>query len=143
MSDSQTFQFSPNATAKQVLAAIDQWASQQLEPRPSYVSAALDRYSPLYPTQFGSDYRGEGKKLWNIISAMRGPDNDDVGLKMRTTAVLRAAVLPSLAKCGGAFLASGNVKDFVQTRPRNGNAPVEGGSHFASHIFYAAQAITG
>lgn len=37
-------------------------------------------------------YTGEARKLWDILTALRGPDNQDIELKLATTAVIRHAV---------------------------------------------------
>lgn len=61
-------------TAKQMLAMLDSW---------------LDEAEP-----------DERNRLWSIISAFRGPDKDDFTgqLKMHTTAKIRLAALPKVAR---------------------------------------------
>lgn len=39
---------------------------------------------------------GEGGKLWDVLTALRGPDNEDVELKLTTTAPIRRAAFPKL-----------------------------------------------
>lgn len=51
----------------------------------------------ILDTFFAStDVEGEDKKeVWDILSALRGPDDDDLEKKLATTAILRAKVFPN------------------------------------------------
>lgn len=39
-------------------------------------------------------YDGEGGKLWDVLCALRGPDNEAQGIKTTTTMVIRGKALP-------------------------------------------------
>ena len=41
---------------------------------------------------------GESGNLWDVLSALRGPDDDDEITKKRTTLLIRAAAFPRLSK---------------------------------------------
>jgi hypothetical protein len=73
------------ATAKQILKAIDTWATR---------NAAFE----------------ERAKLWRILTALRGPDESvDQAFKYQTTGVIRRDSLPSLAKRMTAVVAAEGV----------------------------------
>jgi hypothetical protein len=62
----------PSTTAKQILKGIDDW---------------------------GAERKGqEGKKLWDVLAALRGPDDGDIFLKARTTSVIRLLAVPRYAR---------------------------------------------
>lgn len=108
------------ATAKQVLAAIDAWA-----------------WAKPKPSRFGGEQ--ERKMLWHVLTAMRGPDSENDTLKEATTAVIRAAALPNLALHGGGIIAEGNVPARLA---QLANYTGERDSwHFADHIRLAAGAL--
>ena len=74
--------------------------------------------------------------LWAILSALRGPDNADIGLKASTTEPIRTKAFPVLAQEGSNVPATfAPRKKMIDTRhPR-------AGAHFISHVERAAAAI--
>jgi hypothetical protein len=96
--------FKPTASAREVLAQIDEWA---------YTAS----------TQ-------EAKKLWDVLTALRGPDNGDRVLKARTTAVIRQHSVPALADLSHAFVLGASS---VECPPLP--------DHFHHHIRRAARAL--
>ena len=108
------------ATAREILAAIDQWAKDQLEGSPPY-------------SYFSEDT--EICKLWAILTGQRGPDNGDEALKDHTTAIVRAHSLYHLAIANGAVV---NTHDDGVTE-KYSNLPVE--THFIYHAVAAAAAL--
>jgi hypothetical protein len=97
-----------------VLKALDEWAEHQT-------------------------WRGiEVKKLWNILAAMRGPDNvgDD---KANTTSLIRARALPHMAYGAGMDVASSvYATDDRMAQLANYSS---GTNHFSNHIRSAARAL--
>lgn len=92
----------------------------------------------------------ESRDLWRILTALRGPDNDDERLKKTTTAVIRSKAFP---RChnkfsqGGAFY---SVNGAIFAKREQLEAGVDhtilgsienGGWHFASHIESAESAL--
>lgn len=75
----------------------------------------------------------QSKQLWNILTALRGPDDDNTDTKLKTTSPIRTAALPKTAlnsnKCGAIFRA---VDELVEPM---------GGSHFSRHIQYAKKSL--
>ncbi len=76
----------------------------------------------------------ESRKLWAILTALRGPDDDDEVVKSRTTSIIRARVLPHLSRAAGAFV---NMSDPLPN-PSDVNTP---STHFNNHIGTALSAI--
>jgi hypothetical protein len=113
-------EISKDATAKEILDAIDGWAAAADNAR------GWDTW-PKEPT-----------KLWDILSAMRGPDNGDGRLKQATTAVLRGLVLPHLAG-GRADVAGGTLESVRKTV--HYEASQRSDLHFLDHIQFAVNAI--
>lgn len=82
----------------------------------------------------------ERQKLWNILTALRGPDNDDIYQKERTTVPIRRAAFPKMAEqsdiwpCGAQFMSFSiaNVPDFT---------PRDDDTHFDFHARAAARAL--
>jgi hypothetical protein len=95
-------------TAKQILAGINEWARVRHEKNQD------DKQT---------------QALWDVFSAIRGPDDDDTELKYHTTAVIRMVALPHLAEGHGIRSAR---SEFVM--------PTEF-THFARHIHFAALAL--
>lgn len=104
---------SPDMTAKDILASIDKWG---------------------YHTN-----RVEAKKLWLILSALRGPDVEDAG-KHGTTLLIRTAALPQLADTAGYEKHYRPVADAELVTLAEGGG-VGGGHHFRTHIRLAARAL--
>lgn len=98
--------FTKETTAKDILAMIDEWS-----------------LNASYP---------EKRNLWDILSALRGPDSDNEELKERTTTVIRSKAFSNFGKeC--AWFAPRGVK--IQM---NGT---EDQKHFIGHIKMAANAL--
>jgi hypothetical protein len=96
-------------TAKQILAGINEWARVRHEKNPD------DKQT---------------KALWDVFSALRGPDSADQSkLKYHTTGAIRRVALPHLAE-GHGLLSSRS--DFVMPTDY---------SHFERHIRWAAEAL--
>jgi hypothetical protein len=96
----------PKASLKEVLAGLDEWASQDFE---------------------------KGKGLWDVLTALRGPDNPkDYFLKVDTTGVIRREAMPKLTRLREAVIAG-----------RNNAIPndYDDSSHFGRHIRNAARAL--
>src|SRR6202795_2723164 len=55
--------------------------------QPADLRGALDLIVLLLRTEYGAD-------LWNVLTALRGPDSRDRRLKYATTGVLRKAAFP-------------------------------------------------
>lgn len=79
--------------------------------------------------------------LWNIMSALRGPDDinggiDDSYIKENTTAPIRTKAFPNLSKRGMIsviFASRGQKIDLLRK---------SASWHFNAHVSYAAQAIS-
>lgn len=69
----------------------------------------------------------EQRKIWFILTALRGPDIENPSLKYVTTARIRAMACPRLAAGCGAYVAPGPVENRMK-----------GGYHFATHVEMAA-----
>jgi hypothetical protein len=83
----------------------------------------------------------ERTKLWNVLTALRGPDTDAVVGSKDFTVVIRRATFPKVAKevddnRVGAFTTA----DF-DVRPRVDPFDIKGYNHFVSHVRSAAAAI--
>lgn len=85
---------------------------------------------------------GEGRKLWDVLTALRGPDDGDVTVKAQTTEIVRSAAFPKLAKASfskfssnqtGALFAELPVGKINLVRTTTG--------HFKRHIEDAANAL--
>lgn len=79
----------------------------------------------------------EAQKLWNILCALRGPDDGDLELKLRTTAIIRGAALPKLAARNNAY--SNNIRESRPIYKCLPDPPPE--THFGWHIEAAAKAL--
>ena len=80
--------------------------------------------------------------LWNIMSALRGPDDaNDMWIKEHTTAPIRTKAFPNLSKRSGI----GRPLIAVIFAPRGQKIDLHQKSaswHFDSHVSFAAQAIS-
>lgn len=106
--------------------------------KPETVSEVLDIID-----QFLVDHMSDGKAetLWNILSALRGPDADVVGVaaaKACTIAIRRGAFPKKTKQVEGCGF-SGIGADFISTA--NGNPETANSNHFANHVRAAAQAL--
>lgn len=122
------FQIPVDATAVDIIAAIDTWS----------------RANPgIYSEE------NQPARLWHFLTALRGPDSGDFSLKLETTAVIRKALLPHLADSSGAFTSTertdeelhNKILKFAERRWIT-ESPL-GGYHFRQHISAAARAILG
>lgn len=98
------------ATAKDILSAINVWASM--------------------PDAIGA----EKIALWDVLTALRGPDENDNRQKGFTTAVIRRESVPALARHCGAMVASPEV-GFVNSVSKWDRW------HFEAHARSAARAL--
>lgn len=138
-----------DATAIEVVAALEKWAVDTK----LAVTTAHEEFAhgdpgafPAAREQYARRVWEQGR-LWNILAALRGPDSEDLKeVKTDTTAVLREAVLPTLATHAG-----------VEHRPDLAGDPAElkrllnrhevfgraraGGLHFAYHLQWAVEAL--
>jgi hypothetical protein len=82
--------------------------------------------------------------LWNIVTALRGPDNDHNHLKELTTQRIRAAIGLREGFTGGVFLArpSALSTDEIATRNRYFETDELIEHHFKVHYYRAVDAIS-
>lgn len=85
--------------------------------------------------------RGDGFILWDILTGLRGPDNDDRDLKDETTAKIRRAVLPNLAYLAAAKTARSVTLEEVVGLSKLGLSVASNNDHFFNHTRWAAEAI--
>lgn len=108
------FQIPKDATAMDILDAMDTWAANQ-------------------------DSRREPEKLWLVLTAARGPDSSDYDVKQEYTVPIRSAVLYNLAQQGGADVE--NWYTYQQLGEAYRYDRKDGYSHFSNHIHLAAEVI--
>lgn len=82
----------------------------------------------------------EQRDLWDILSAMRGPDNDDVNLKEQTTCVIRALAFPKIT-AGGQAMIAGKGSKVADINTALSDNILGGAGHFMSHIHAAERAL--
>lgn len=104
------------------------------EPKPR--AKTMLQVMKLIDTEAVRMTRNEQRKLWYVLTALRGPDNN--GDKWNTTAVIRAKALPQWSKHPN-FLGTHNrygsfVAPAIDTNPSANN-------HFARHAMKAAEAL--
>lgn len=104
--EGKTMKLDKDMTFRDVLSIIDQWSTK----------AAC----------------GEGRKLWLVLTALRGPDNNDCDLKAKTTEIIRSKSLPNLALAGGAYVA--RTRKVVRLN-------LTEDIHFSSHTLQAARVL--
>lgn len=105
-------------TCRQMLDLIDRF----------FVDPKSTRDSPLFREQ---------TKLWNVLSALRGPDDQNADLKSTTTEVIRTVAFP---KTGKSFNGAVVCAKFAESgKPLE--LPEDDGTHFANHIHAAAIAL--
>jgi len=74
--------------------------------------------------------------LWNILTALRGPDNENNQLKEYSTARLRNMICPTLSREAGATVnAYGNVHNI-------NDKAVDTQKHFNRHFNWAVNALS-
>jgi hypothetical protein len=109
-----------NATPKEILTAINEWAKMQ--PIPGMEDRMNGRNGPAFD-------------LWSVLTALRGPDSgspEAINMKHDTTCVIRWNALPDLADRAGAFV------DKLSTV----HIPAqEQYTHFGQHARQAADAL--
>jgi hypothetical protein len=114
------------------------WWRRDSEEPTRKVRVMLDQIDEfLSSRENGED--GSARKLWDVLTALRGPDDGDHSLKQRTTCVIRTEAFPRTSERSfnvGAEFSGGLIpfragchqaKDFA--------------SHFTSHATHAAQAL--
>lgn len=111
------------ADAKKILCFLNTWANSEGAYRGS------------------TDGRGAGFILWDILTGLRGPDNDDRDLKDETTAKIRRAVLPNLAYLAAAKTARSVTLEEVVGLSKLGLSVASNNDHFFNHTRWAAEAI--
>lgn len=82
--------------------------------------------------------------LWDVLTALRGPDSGDEGLKETTTEVIRSVAFP-LVKAEGATPANFSNLDASLLRKAINTLKQEDtakSSHFDCHVLWAAQALS-
>jgi hypothetical protein len=75
------------------------------------------------------------KRVWNVITALRGPDDENTFLKEATTAVIRHKVMGGHIPVG-AIINPDN--DVYAKHRRNMDARYD---HFSRHVMYAFDAL--
>lgn len=90
----------------------------------------------------------EQTRLWDVLSALRGPDCDDRELKTETTSLIRGAAFPKAAKmliyrvyCRKASDAELDRLCATSAALRQRSYEQHKSSHFTRHIEYAAQQL--
>lgn len=88
-------------------------------------------------TFFVTKNEQESEELWDVLTALRGPDSkEDRNLKPSTTVHIRIAAFPKFA----AGLSNSHMADFVTTERLHNLDPFSP-SHFLQHIHYAIKAL--
>ena len=75
-------------------------------------------------------------KLWEVLTALRGPDSGDMIVKNATTIHIRAAAFPRTAQnhtLPAKFAIAGDEPSL--------NESLAGGGHFASHVYFALRTL--
>lgn len=81
-----------------------------------------------------------GEDLWNVLSALRGPDEDaNLPFKSRTTAVIRTAAFPRVRSLFNRPFCAEFAPPFVPLSQAESHGHSHG--HFAWHIRWAAKAL--
>jgi len=104
-------------------------------PKPKTLRAALDQIGRMLGD------KNYGQDLWSILTALRGPDSQNLAVKFATTAVLRDAAFPNRETVNGSVFRKDQIH-FAATR----RAIFEPGnkrdsSHFRRHIYDAFEAL--
>jgi len=101
------------------------------------VREMLDRIDTFLVT---GDQHAE--RLWNVLSALRGPDNDSYGDKVSTTNAIRAAAFPRTAALGNLTWLPASFYTTGYREPTTSIWDYEALRwHFAEHIRSAAAAL--
>lgn len=101
------------ASLKEALAALDKWA---------YCNA-------------------QGQDLWNVLTALRGPDSFSGELKNSTTAIIRHHALPISANSSGAIVRNCDSITHEDLCEESAKSERFNRSHFVWHVRHAANAL--
>lgn len=94
----------------------------------------------------GSENTSGGRALWDILTALRGPDGDDTRLKDETTAKVRAAIGMKAGNAGAAIVS--DKKPFPSTDSYDTSIHLKflgsarNPNHFTRHYGLAVRALT-
>ena len=84
----------------------------------------------------------EAAELWDVLTALRGPDSGELGNKLRTTVPIRVAAFPRTAAMPGEFNGGARSRAIFEGSPQDfvwpDNDSIE---HFDYHIRQAAHAL--
>lgn len=117
------------ADAKKILRFLNTWANSE----GAYRGFTDGRGAGFINQQYHT--------LWDILTGLRGPDNDDRDLKDETTAKIRRAVLPNLAYLTTAKTARSVTLEEVVGLSKLGLSVTSNNDHFLNHTRWAAEAI--
>lgn len=81
-------------------------------------------------------------RLWNVLTALRGPDNSVPGLKFETTAIIRSLAFPTVASASiktSTLVPAVFASPYVA--PQSIRLSESGNSHFDYHVQVARQAF--
>jgi hypothetical protein len=94
-----------------------------------------------------TDKTGDAGKLWHVLTALRGPDDESAELKAATTAVIRHAIglKGTVTTYNGIQDGSNSTYTFILNRDTKKHTALRGvemhGSHFKQHANYAFMAL--
>jgi hypothetical protein len=94
-----------------------------------------------------TDKTGDAGKLWHVLTALRGPDDENKELKAATTAVIRHALglKGTVTVFNGIQDGSDSTYTFILNRDSKKHVALRGvemhGSHFKHHANYAFEAL--
>lgn len=130
----------PKTTAREIVDALNEWANVPLHPQKVDWQAEEER---------ARRYK-EIRRLWDVLTAMRGPDTGSILIKRLTTEILRWP-LRHLAYNAGALVhredpvsRKGFVNTIAETEyqsftlPTPDKEPIRVDSHFVDHVNSAA-----
>jgi len=84
--------------------------------------------------------RNIAKAVWNIVTALRGPDSDNESLKRRTTQRLRGVIGLRSGNAGGCLLSLDKPTSFILVGDFARKYD-EKSHHFANHYRYAVEGL--
>lgn len=90
------------------------------------VITALDKYFAKAPHR-------QSLNLWYLLTALRGPDNEDYSAKKASTAILRYIIFPRACQVERMGLWEKGNKEDIKI--------IDSAQHFNNHILYAKNAI--
>jgi hypothetical protein len=119
---------------EKIFQFIEDWADARINPDGTYRDDDAEKWQQ------------ECMDLWDILTALRGPDDGSTGIKTNSTGYIRAKVLPKLSHAVGALLHNEDEPTFdpkrfysllrVRTYDKR---PVA--QHFVRHFFGAAKIL--